>query len=197
MSDKQIKNKSKAAPLTAEEKAAKKLQKKFDRVDKKFSWLTVVKIVVPLVVIAIIVFVLIKAAFGNSKNIKFDTSSFSKSDASPVDTSKGINGQLLSDSGMTIFADNGKLRLGYSPRDDLFIIQDLSSGRVFRSYPEPLHSDPGAVFQKHRDRADHHFPRVYRIHEIRYGRRIHQRHKSDDAADEDRLFHQGRRPARI
>ncbi len=144
MSDKQIKNKSKAAPLTAEEKAAKKLQKKFDRVDKKFSWLTVVKIVVPLVVIAIIVFVLIKAAFGNSKNIKFDTSSFSKSDASPVDTSKGINGQLLSDSGMTIFADNGKLRLGYSPRDDLFIIQDLSSGRVFRSYPEPLHSDPGA-----------------------------------------------------
>ena len=124
------KKKKASAPLTAEEKAAKKLQKKFDRVDKKFSWRTVLKIVIPLVIIIILVFVLVKAAFGNSKNIKFDTSSFLKSDASPVDKSKGINGQLLSDAGMTIFADNGKLRLGYSPRDDLFIIQDLSTGRV-------------------------------------------------------------------
>ena len=133
------KKKKASAPLTAEEKAAKKLQKKFDRVDKKFSWRTVLKIVIPLVIIIILVFVLVKAAFGNSKNIKFDTSSFLKSDASPVDKSKGINGQLLSDAGMTIFADNGKLRLGYSPRDDLFVIQDLSTGRVFRSYPEPIY----------------------------------------------------------
>lgn len=124
---------------TEEEKAARKLQKKFDRVDKKFSWRTVLKVVIPLVIIVILVFVLAKAAFGNSKNIKFDTSAFAKSDASPVDKSKGINGQLLSDAGMTIFADNGKLRLGYSPRDDLFIIQDLSTGRVFRSYPEPIY----------------------------------------------------------
>ncbi len=138
MSDK-IKKKS-GVPLTEEEKAAKKLQKKFDRVDKKFSWLTVLKVVIPLLLIIIIAFVLVKAAFGNSKNIKFDDSTFIKSDASPVDKSKGINGQLLSDAGMTIFADNGKLKLGYSPRDDLFIIQDLSTGRVFRSYPEPIYS---------------------------------------------------------
>ena len=128
-----------SVPETAEEKAARKLQKKFDRVDKKFSWRTVLKIVIPIVIIILFVFIFVKAAFGNSKNIKFDTSSFSKSDASPVDKSKGINGQLLSDAGMTIFADNGKLRLGYSPRDDLFIIQDLSTGRVFRSYPEPIY----------------------------------------------------------
>ena len=139
VTDKKKKKKT-SVPETAEEKAARKLQKKFDRVDKKFSWKTVLKIVIPLIIILILVFVLVKAAFGNSKNIKFDTSSFLKSDASPVDKSKGINGQLLSDAGMTIFADNGKLRLGYSPRDDLFIIQDLSTGRVFRSYPEPIYN---------------------------------------------------------
>ena len=144
MSDKKEKKvKAAAVPETAEEKAARKLQRKFDKVDKKFSWRTVLKIVIPLLIILIVVFVLVKAAFGNDKNIKFDTSSFSKSDAAPVDKTKGINGQLLSDAGMTIFADNGKLRLGYSPRDDLFIIQDLSTGRVFRSYPEPIYD--GAV----------------------------------------------------
>ncbi len=144
MSDKKEKKvKAAAVPETAEEKAARKLQRKFDKVDKKFSWRTVLKIVIPLLIVLIVVFVLVKAAFGNDKNIKFDTSSFSKSDAAPVDKTKGINGQLLSDAGMTIFADNGKLRLGYSPRDDLFIIQDLSTGRVFRSYPEPIYD--GAV----------------------------------------------------
>jgi hypothetical protein len=144
LSDKKEKKvKAAAVPETAEEKAARKLQRKFDKVDKKFSWRTVLKIVIPLLIVLIVVFVLVKAAFGNDKNIKFDTSSFSKSDAAPVDKTKGINGQLLSDAGMTIFADNGKLRLGYSPRDDLFIIQDLSTGRVFRSYPEPIYD--GAV----------------------------------------------------
>lgn len=133
--------KEKAAPLTAEEKAAKKLQKKFDKVDKKLTWQSALKVIIPLVIIIIVAFVILKAAFGNNKNIKFDTSAYVKTDAAPVDTSKGINGQLMSDAGMTIFADNGKLRLGYSPRDDLFIVQDLSTGRVFRSYPEPIYED--------------------------------------------------------
>ncbi len=144
MSDKKEKKvKTEEVPMTAEEKAAKKLQKKFDKVDKKFSWRTLLMIIIPIVVIIIIAFIVVKIAFGNSKNIKFDTSTFAKTDAAPVDKTKGINGQLLSDAGMTIFADNGKLRLGYSPRDDLFIIQDLSTGRVFRSYPEPIYD--GAV----------------------------------------------------
>lgn len=137
MSDKKLK-KAEAVPETAEEKAARKLQKKFDRVDKKFSWKTVLKVAVPVLIIIVVLFIIMKAAFGSNKNIRFDTSSFPKTDASPADKSKGINGQLLSDAGMTVFADNGKLRLSYSPRDDLFIIQDLSTGRVFRSYPEPI-----------------------------------------------------------
>ena len=140
-SEKTKKIKEKAAPLTAEEKEAKKLQKKFDRVDKKLTWQSALKVIIPLAIIILIAFIILKAAFGNNKNIKFDTTAYAKSDAAPVDTSKGINGQLLSDAGMTIFADNGRLRLGYSPRDDLFIIQDLTTGRVFRSYPEPIYED--------------------------------------------------------
>ena len=97
--------KEKAAPLTAEEKAAKKLQKKFDKVDKKLTWQSALKVIIPLVIIIIVAFVILKAAFGNNKNIKFDTSAYTKTDAAPVDTSKGINGQLMSDAGMTIFAD--------------------------------------------------------------------------------------------
>ena len=140
-SEKVKKIKEKAAPLTEEEKSAKKLQRKFDRVDKKLTWQAVLKVVIPLVIILIVLFIILKAAFGNNKNIKFDTSAYAKSDAAPILVNKGNNGQLMSDAGMTIFADNGKLRLGYSPRDDLFIIQDLSTGRVFRSYPEPIYEN--------------------------------------------------------
>jgi len=130
-----------AKAKAANDKAQAKLQKRLDRVDKKFSLKNVLKVLIPLLVIGIIVFVILKVAFGNPKDINFGTDGFVSSDPSPVDTSKGINGQLLSDSGMTLFADNGRLSLSYSPRDDLFIIQDKTTGRVFRSYPEPIYAD--------------------------------------------------------
>ncbi|MBO4325661.1 MAG: hypothetical protein J5950_00115, partial [Clostridia bacterium] len=130
--------------LTAEEKriakADKKLQRKFDEVDKKFTWRRLLKILIPLLIILLIAFIILKTAFGNNREINFKDDSASYTDPAKPITTKGINGQLLSDSGMTVFADNGKLQLAYSPREDLFIVQEKATGRVYRSYPEPIYS---------------------------------------------------------
>lgn len=125
------------AEAKAKAKAEAKLKRKLQD-EKWYSWRRILRIVIPIVVIALLVFIILSVAFGNPNDLKFSDDGMVCSDAQAPDTSKGIKGQLPSDSGMTMFAENDYLKLGFSPKDDLFIIIDKATGRVFRSYPEPL-----------------------------------------------------------
>ncbi len=126
-----------ADTVVTEEKATKKNKQK--RIHEKPSWKKLVKVGVALLLVVVLLVVALSVAFGNPDDLEFSDECIVSSDPQKVDTSKGLKGSLLSDTGMTVFADNGKLRLEYSPKDDLFLIVDLSTGRVFRSYPEPTH----------------------------------------------------------
>ncbi len=130
-------NKEVANAVVTDEKATKK--NKQNKIHEKPSWKKLVKVGVSLLLVVVLLVVALSVAFGNPDDLNFSDDRVVSSDPQKVDTSKGIKGSLLSDTGMTVFADNGKLRLEYSPKDDLFLIVDLSTGRVFRSYPEPIY----------------------------------------------------------
>ncbi len=91
-----------------------------------------IKVVVALLIVALVAFIAIKVGFGSNKDIVFSDDAIIKSDVQPS------LGKALNDEGLTLFADNGILRLEYSPKDDLFIITHLETGKVFRSYPEAI-----------------------------------------------------------
>lgn len=130
-------NKEVANTVVTDEKATKKNKQK--KIHEKPSWKKLVKVGVSLLLVVVLLVVVLSVAFGNPDDLEFSENNIVASDPQKVDTSKGIKGSLLSDTGMTEFANNGKLRLEYSPKDDLFLITDLSTGRVFRSYPEPTY----------------------------------------------------------
>ena len=126
-----------ANAVVTEEKATKKnKQKKFN---KKASWKSFVKVGVSLLLVVVIFVITVSVIFGNPNDLSFSDEYIVSTDPQKVDTSKGIRGSLLSDTGMTVFADNGQLRLEYSPKDDLLLLVELTTGRTFRSYPEPIH----------------------------------------------------------
>ena len=126
-----------ANAVVTDEKATKKNKQK--KIHEKPSWKKLVKVGVSLLLVVVLLVVVLSVAFGNPDDLAFSDKNIVASDPQQVDTTKGLKGSLLSDTGMTVFADNGKLRLEYSPKDDLFLIVDLSTGRVFRSYPEPVY----------------------------------------------------------
>ena len=132
-------NNNVAKTVVPEEKATKKAKEK--KINTKPMWKRVLVPCVALLLVVVILVVLLSVAFGNPDELVFGTDSIVISDPQPVDTSKGIKGKLLSDSGMTEFANNGTLSLQYSPKDDLFVVIEKTTGQVFRSYPEALYED--------------------------------------------------------
>lgn len=100
----------------------------------------VLKIVIPIVLLAVLIFIVLNVAFSDGHNIVFKTEGIeSTRQLSAPDKSKGINGQILSDQGMTLVAENDSLKLSFSNKDNLFLVEDKMTGEVFRSYPEPIY----------------------------------------------------------
>lgn len=131
-------NNNVAQTVVPEEKATKKKEKK---IHTKPKWKRVLIPCIALLLVVVLVVVLLSVAFGNPDELTFSEDSLVISNPQSIDTSKGIKGKLLSDAGMTEFADNGKLCLQYSPKDDLFVVIEKKTGQVFRSYPEPIYED--------------------------------------------------------
>ena len=100
----------------------------------------VLKIAIPIVLILLLVFIVVKVAFGNSHDVNFDKEGVvSDRPVSATNTKKGVNGVMLTDQGMTVIAENEYLMMSFSNKDDLFIIKDKKTGETFRSYPEPIY----------------------------------------------------------
>ncbi len=132
-------NNNVAQTVVPEEKATKK--KKEKKIHTKPKWKRVLVPCIALLLVVVFVVVILSVAFGNPDELEFGDDSIVVSNPQPIDTSKGINGRLLSDAGLTEFADNGKLRLEYSPKEDLFVVVEQTTGQVFRSYPEPIYEN--------------------------------------------------------
>jgi len=100
----------------------------------------VLKIVIPIVLVLLLVFIVLKVAFSDGHDVIFGKEGVESSrELSATDSSKGINGMMLTDQGMTVVAENDSLMLSYSSKEDLFLIRDKATGEVFRSYPEPIY----------------------------------------------------------
>ena len=100
----------------------------------------IIKACVALVMVFVLVFIIAAVATGDGHQVNFDKEGVEGvREVAATDTSKGINGIMLSDQAMTVVADNGKLKLSFSNHDNLFILEDLATGEIFRSYPEPIH----------------------------------------------------------
>ena len=100
----------------------------------------IIKACVALVMVFVLVFIIVAVATGDGHQVNFDKEGVEGvREVAATDTSKGINGIMLSDQAMTVVADNGKLKLSFSNHDNLFILEDLATGEIFRSYPEPIH----------------------------------------------------------
>lgn len=136
-------NNNVAQTVVPEEKATKKAKEK--KIHTKPKWKKILIPCVAILLVVVMVVVVLSVAFGNPEDLTFGNESIVASDPQPIDKTQGINGRLLSDAGMTVFADNGKLRLEYSPKDDLFLVVDYTTGRVFRSYPEPIYETDADV----------------------------------------------------
>lgn len=100
----------------------------------------IIKGCVALVFVCILAFIIVAVATGDGHEVDFPKDGVEgiREVAAP-DKSKGINGVMLTDQGMTVVAENDKLKLSFSNRDNLFILEDLVTGEIFRSYPEPIH----------------------------------------------------------
>ena len=100
----------------------------------------IIKACVALVMVLILVFIIVAVATGDGHEVVFRKDGVEGiREIAATDTSKGVNGVMLVDQGMTVVAKNDKLKLSFSNKDDLFIIEDLASGEIFRSYPEPIY----------------------------------------------------------
>ncbi len=100
----------------------------------------VVKIVVPIVLVLVLAFIIFEVATSDGHKVVFKKDGLESSrQLAATDTSKGINGQMLQDQGMTLVAENDFLKLSFSNKENLFIIEDKINGEVFRSYPEPIY----------------------------------------------------------
>ena len=81
----------------------------------------VLKIVIPLVLVLLLIFIVLKVAFGDDHNIIFGKDGIESSrQVSATDTSKGVNGLMLTDQGMTVVAENDNLILSFSNREFVF-----------------------------------------------------------------------------
>lgn len=100
-----------------------------------------IKTVVALLAVVLLVFLILKVGFGNDKGVVFSNSGLTISDPQPVLE------VVENTAGTTEFANNGILKLEYSPADDLFIITDLRTNQSFRSWPEPVEGEYDLAFQ--------------------------------------------------
>ena len=100
----------------------------------------VLKIVIPVVLLLLLLFIVLKVAFSDGHDVIFRKEGIESSrELSVTDTSKGVNGLLLTDQGMTVVAENEYLALSFSNKENLFMIKDKATGEIFRSYPEPIY----------------------------------------------------------
>lgn len=100
----------------------------------------IIKACVALVLVGVLAFIVIAVATGDGHEVVFRKDGVEAvRKLAATDTSKGIKGLMLTDQGMTVVAENEKLKLSFSNRDDLFIVEDLATGEIFRSYPEPIY----------------------------------------------------------
>ncbi len=101
-----------------------------------------IKTVVILLAIVLVVFLILKVGFSNDKGVIFSNSGLTMTDP------QASLGTVDNSSGRREFANNGTLKLDYSPVDDLFVITDLRTGQSFRSWPEPLEGEYRLEFQE-------------------------------------------------
>lgn len=100
----------------------------------------VLKIAIPLVLVFLLLFIVLKVAFSNGHDVIFGKEGVESSrEVAATDTSKGVNGLMLTDQGMTVVAENDDLVLSFSNKENLFLIKDKTTGETFRSYPEPIY----------------------------------------------------------
>ena len=87
------------------------------RREKRFK---IIKACVALVIVFVLVFIIVAVATGDGHQVNFDKEGVEGvREVAATDTSKGINGIMLSDQAMTVVADNGKLKLSFSNNDNL------------------------------------------------------------------------------
>lgn len=109
----------------------------------------IIKACVALVMVLMLVFIIVAVATGDGHEVVFRKDGVEGvREVAATDKSKGVNGILLADQGMTVVAKNDKLKLSFSNKDDLFIIEDLATGEIFRSYPEPIYETTLAEGEK-------------------------------------------------
>jgi hypothetical protein len=93
----------------------------------------IIKACVALVMVLMLVFIIVAVATGDGHEVVFRKDGVEGvREVAATDKSKGVNGILLADQGMTVVAKNDKLKLSFSNKDDLFIIEDLATGEIFR-----------------------------------------------------------------
>ena len=109
----------------------------------------IIKACVALVLVAVLVFVVVAVATGDGHEVVFRKDGVEGiREVAATDTSKGVNGLMLVDQGLTVVAQNDKLKLSFSNKDDLFVVEDLATGEIFRSYPEPIYETTLAEGEK-------------------------------------------------
>ncbi len=100
----------------------------------------IIKIAVPVVLVAIFAFIIFRVATSEGRQVVFSKDGVSGNlEVSSTLTSKGVNGIILSDQGMTVVAENDDLMLSFSNKENLFIVTDKKTGETFRSYPEAIY----------------------------------------------------------
>jgi len=110
------------------------------KVARREKRIKIIKACVALVLVGILAFIVVAVATGDGNEIVFGQEGIAGvRELAPIDTSKGKNGVMLSDQGLTVVAKNDKLELSFSNKDDLFVVLDKATGEVFRSYPEQVY----------------------------------------------------------
>lgn len=109
-------------------------------VAKREKRIKIIKACVALFFVGILAFIVIAVATGDGSEVVFRKDGVEAvREVAATDTSKGVKGVMLNDQGMTVVAENDKLKLSFSNKDNLFMVEDLATGEIFRSYPEPIH----------------------------------------------------------
>lgn len=100
----------------------------------------IIKACVALVLVGLLAFIVVAIVTGDGNEIVFSQDGIeAKREVSATDTTKGVKGIMLSDQGLTVVAENDKLKLSFSNKDNLFMVEDKATGEIFRSYPEPIY----------------------------------------------------------
>lgn len=110
------------------------------QVARREKRIKIIKACVALLFVGILAFIVIAVATGDGNEVVFRKDGVEAvREVAATDTSKGVKGVMLNDQGLTVVAENDKLKLSFSNKDNLFMVEDLATGEIFRSYPEPIH----------------------------------------------------------